>query len=238
MLVKGTLRVGFTTKLRDKGKKKTPVGFFLCIAIASTSSSNAMHTTLQNVYTSEAHFVATGYVQSAIICTVTVRISALKVANEFQDRWLMHASSLGRTGSTCFGIWFHISTKETRTRIAFLTQMYFLVFIILQVQFPIKLSTGISNSTNAINNCINKAPFVSFQGVTMLCDPPVRSTTPKNRVGWQHCNTSAHNRWLTKSTHRDQEATAGFYNCRRALLQHWYTYWVSNGQLEVFHVLE
>lgn len=24
-------------------------------------------------------------------------------------------------------------------------------------------------------------------GVTILCDPPVRSTTPKNRVGWRHC---------------------------------------------------
>ena len=131
-LAKGTLRGGFTTKMRDEGKKKT-VGSFLSTAIASTSSSNAMNTTLQNLYTSEAHFVATGSVKFAIICTVTVRIIALKVANEFQDRWLMHARSLGRTGSTCFGIWFHIPTKETRTRIAFLSQTYFLVFIILQV---------------------------------------------------------------------------------------------------------
>jgi hypothetical protein len=85
MLVKGTLRGGFTTKLRDEGKK-TPVGSFLFIAIASTSRSNAMKTTLQNLCTSKAHFVATGSVHFAIICTVTVRICALKVANEFQDR--------------------------------------------------------------------------------------------------------------------------------------------------------
>jgi len=45
-----------------------------------------MNTTLQNLYTSEAHFVATGSVKFAIICTVTFRITSLKVANEFQDR--------------------------------------------------------------------------------------------------------------------------------------------------------
>ena len=45
-----------------------------------------MNTTTQTVYTSEAHLVATGSVKFAIIYTVTVRITALKVANEFQDR--------------------------------------------------------------------------------------------------------------------------------------------------------
>jgi hypothetical protein len=134
--VNGTLFGDLQQTSRDEVKEGKNKGFFFffCTAIASTSSScSAMNTTLQNLYTSEAHFAATGSVRLAIICTVTVHITALKVANEFQDRWLMHTCSLGRTGSTCFGISFHISTKETRPRIASLSQMCFLVFIILQL---------------------------------------------------------------------------------------------------------